>query len=167
MSHSEPDAEIAIRVADRADMACLSAALAQLSADLGDTHRTTAAQLGAACLGAPPSCHGLLALRGDVPVGAALVSPVFSTTQGAAGAYVSDLWVAGPRRGAGLGRRLLSRAAGLAARRWQGKFLKLTVYADNARARAFYESLGFRLAPQDRTLVLARPAFDALAGDAP
>ena len=152
-----------IRVVGAGDMARLSAALAALSADLGDTHRTTEAALAVACLGPSPACHGLLAeARGDV-AGAALMSPVFSTTQGAAGGYVSDLWVAPGWRGAGLGRRLLAGAAALAASRWQARFLRLTVYSGNAGARAFYGRLGFELAERERTCLLSGAEFDRLA----
>ncbi len=95
-------------------------------------------------------------------VGAALVSPVFSTSKGAAGVYVSDLWVAASTRGSGLGRRLLREVATFGESRWRARFLKLTVYADNARARAFYEHLGFAFAEADQTMLLAGREFETL-----
>lgn len=167
MCGSEPAIAPAIGVAGAADMAALAAALAALSADLGDTHRADAAALAAACLGVPPACHGLLARGAGGVTGAALVSAIFSTTQGAAGAYVSDLWVAAGARGQGLGRRLLRAAAGFAAERWRARFVKLAVYDDNPGARGFYARLGFRPAAHEYALLLPAPAFDALRGEQP
>lgn len=157
----------AIAVAGAADMAALAAALAALSVDLGDTHRADAAALAAACLGDPPACHGLLARGAAGVTGAALVSPLFSTTLGAAGAYVSDLWVAGGARGQGLGRRLLQETTAFAAGRWGARFLKLAVYDGNVRARDFYARMGFRPASREHALLLAAPAFAALLGEQP
>ncbi len=157
--------DIGIAPAGPADMDALAAALAALSDDLGDPHRATPDALARACLGSDPVCHGLVARAGTDLAGAALVSAVFSTTQGAAGAYVSDLWVAGAHRGRGLGRTLLRQAAALGARRWQARFLKLAVYTDNARALDFYTRLGFRPAAHERSFLLMPPAFDALMGD--
>lgn len=161
MSASEP----VITPVGPADVAALAAALAALSADLGDPHRATPDALARACLGPDPVCHGLVARAGTDLAGAALVSGIFSTAQGAAGAYVSDLWVAGAHRRRGLGRALLREAAALAARRWQARFLKLAVYTDNVRALDFYDRLGFRPAARERSFLLISPAFDALLGD--
>jgi len=143
-------------------MDLLSAALEQLSIDLGDHHRTGAEDLASACLGPQPSCHGLVAIDEGKPVGAALISPIFSTTRGTAGVYISDLWVAASMRGKGLGRRLLREVAAFGAGHWQARFLKLTVYADNGPARAFYEYLGFRIAENDQTFLLADREMEAL-----
>lgn len=157
--------EIEIIRAGPADMERLSAALEHLSADLGDRHRAGANDLAAACGGANPACHGFLALlRDGTVIGAALVSPLYSTTRGAAGVYVSDLWVAPATRGSGLGRRLLGAVARFGAGRWQARFLKLTVYAENAEARVFYERLGFRPADRDLSCLLGGDQFDELAG---
>lgn len=144
----------------------LARALEALSTHMGDTHRATEEALARACLGAFPACHGFLARSGTDVAGAALVSPVFSTTRGAPGAYVSDLWVADEFRGRGLGRRLLCVAGEFAARNWRARFLKLTVYAENAGARAFYERLGFEVAERDRACLLGDAGFDDLMGEA-
>ncbi|MDJ0627570.1 MAG: GNAT family N-acetyltransferase [Rhodobacter sp.] len=147
-------------------MALLSLALEKLSDDLGDRHHAGADDLAVACHGPHPGCHGFLAVTGGVPVGAALVSPVFSTTKGTMGVYVSDLWVTATLRGKGLGRRLLREVAMFGADRWSATFLKLTVYADNAQAREFYEYLGFRIAEKDQSFLLAGAELDALTGAA-
>ena len=162
MSPSEP---LRIAPAGPGDMACLARALEALSADLGDTHRAREEVLARACLGPHPACHGVVARAGADLVGAALASPVFSTTYGAAGVYVSDLWVSETARGQGLGRQLLQSVAGFARERWQARFLKLTVYDENAGARAFYDRLGFGVAERDLTCLLGPPAFDTLLGE--
>ncbi len=148
------------------DMKPLSIALEKLSGELGDYHRADADSLTAACHGPNPCCHGLLAIEAGVPVGAALVSPVFSATKRALGVYVSDLRVAGEMPGKGLGRRLLRKAVAFGAELWGAKFLKFAVYADNAAARAVYVSLGFRQATRDQTFPLSGPDFDGLNGEA-
>lgn len=157
--------KIEIRQAGADDIALLGAALEQLSDELGDRHRASAADLAAACLAPYPAAHGFLALDVGDPVGAALVSPVFSTTKGAPGVFVSDLWVAAGQRGQGLGRRLLAAVAAFGRDRWGATFVKLTVYTDNEPARAFYRHLGFCIAPKDRTLLLAEPELKTLAAD--
>ena len=149
-----PSDTVTIRPAGAADMATLAAALERLSADMGDTHRADAATLTAACTGPDPACHGLLAFAGAQVVGAALLSPVFSTTTGCAGTYVSDLWVSRAARGTGLGRRLLRAAAEEGRARWQAGFVKLAVYDDNPAARAFYDRLGFRHLDRDQVMIL-------------
>lgn len=45
-----------------------------------------------------------------------MFSPLFATTRGMAGAYVSDLWVAEPWHGARLGQWLLAAVRDAAAR---------------------------------------------------
>jgi len=138
-------------------MPALNAALTRLSADLGDRHVATEAALTMACTGPRPACYGFLA--GPGPEGAALAAPLFSTTRGMAGLYVSDLWVAAEARGTGLGRRLLAHVARFGADNWGAGFLKLSVYDDNADALAFYGRLGFSGIPRDRVLMLAGAAL--------
>lgn len=149
-----------IRLAGPGDMAALHAGLSRLSDELGDRHRATEAALAQACTAPQPAAYGFVA--GDGPEGAALAAPLFSTTRGAAGLYVSDLWVAPAARGTGLGRRLLAHVARFGADRWGASFLRLSVYGENAAALAFYDRLGFADTPRDRWLVLAGAALDSL-----
>lgn len=132
-----------IRRAERRDAERLNAALAALSDHLGDRHRAAAADLLKAGWGETPVFRAQIAEADAALVGAALYSPVFSTTRGAAGLFVSDLWVAAGARGSGLGRRLLAAAAADAAAGWGADFLKLSVYDDNDDARAAYLAMGF------------------------
>jgi ribosomal protein S18 acetylase RimI-like enzyme len=153
------DDGIEIRRAEREDTARLHAALSRLSADLGDNHEASADDLLRHGFSEPPAYFALLATRSGETVGALLASPVFSTTRGGAGLYVSDLWVAEQARGAGLGRRLLAAALDLAPDTWTVTFLKLAVYHDNPDARRFYERLGFVARRDETVLDLQGPAL--------
>lgn len=156
-----------IREAGPGDIAALHRALSALSADLGDTHRATEDNLAKALHGPAAFAAATLAERGTDPVGAALFSPVFSTTGGGPGAYVTDLWVASSERGTGLGRGLLACTARSAAARWGAAYLSLMVYEDNTDAAAFYRRLGFALEGRERPARLSGRAFAALAGETP
>ncbi|MGG7644329.1 GNAT family N-acetyltransferase [Rhodovulum sp. YNF3179] len=156
---------IAIRQATPADAGRLNAALAALSADLDDPHAADADLLARAISGAAPAAHALLAEGTTGLLGAALYSPLVSTARGQAGVYVSDLWIADAARGQGLGRRLLAAVARDAARRWRAGFIKLAVYEDNPRARAFYDRLGFTPAAREQYMSMQGAAFEALKGD--
>jgi ribosomal protein S18 acetylase RimI-like enzyme len=138
-----------------ADIPTLHQALGLLSQDLGDTHLASLAALKEA---AATWC-ALLAMDGDVPTAALLASPLFSTTRGGAGLFVSDLWVAKAARGQGLGQRLLAAAL----REWTPTFVKLSVYADNAGAAAFYARAGF-VRQDDINMILHGAALDRLRG---
>ena len=94
-----------------------------------------------------------------VAVGALLASPLFSTTRGGAGLFVSDLWVDAGLRGTGLGQRLLA----CALREWEPAFVKLSVYDGNESAQGFYASAGFA-AQDDTNMILHGAALDRLKG---
>ena len=159
-------AEARIRTAGRSDAARLNDALFKLSADLGDRHLATDEAIADACSGDGRAFCAVIAETGEDVVGAALYSPVFSTRRGAAGLYVSDLWVASHRRGDRLGKRLLQAAARDAGARWGARFLRLAVYHDNIKARRFYERMGFTEMVEERVMVLDRPEFDNLKDEA-
>lgn len=156
-------ADITIRLAEEDDMERLDTALRHLSEAIGDPHGATPGQLREAGFGTHSTFRAQLAEAGDAVVGAALYSPVFSTVRAGAGVYVSDLWVAETVRGAGLGQRLLAAVARDAATVWGAVYLKLVVYDDNARARAFYDRLGFTASRDETTLALDAAGFASLA----
>lgn len=145
---------IRLRLAERVDAPRLNAALAQLSATLGDRHRATDAQLAEAGWGAAPLFRAQLAEEGNETLGAAMYSPVFSTALGGPGAYVSDLWVATAARVQGLGPRLLRAVFDDAGREWGAIYLRLVAGRDNTRARAFYARMGFEEAAGDVLFLL-------------
>lgn len=156
--------DIRIKRAERADAERLHEALAQLSRELGDTHVASLDDILRHGFSDSPAFFALIASRqgDDRTVGALLASPVFSTTRGGAGLYVSDLWVAGEARGAGLGERLLAAAPDHAPSSWTVTFLKLAVYQDNPRARRFYERLGFRPREGETVFDLKEPELQNL-----
>jgi GNAT superfamily N-acetyltransferase len=157
--------EITLRAVETsADVALLDDGLRRLSADLGDPHKGDAALLEQALFGPHPAAYATLAMQGEALRGVALYSPVLSTVKGAAGVYVSDLWVAPEGRGQGLGRRLLAGAAVSAAQWWNARWLSLAVYDHSTGSRKFYERLGF--GPQDGATVMKLDAqgFGSLKG---
>jgi ribosomal protein S18 acetylase RimI-like enzyme len=157
---------IAIRAAGPEDAEALNAALAALSAHMGDDHRAGAADLRAAMASGDPAFRALVAHDGGEVVGAVMFSPMFSTVRGCAGVYVSDLWVADGLRGTGLGRRLLRAAKAEGRRRWGARYLKLAVYDDNPQARAAYDRMGFAEDQGARWLTLQGRAWEELGEDA-
>lgn len=159
--------DICIRQAVPDDAAVLNRALGQLSADMGDEHAASDADIARFCFGPSPVFNALLAEAADGSiVGAVAFSPFFSTVYGSVGVYVSDLWVAEQTRGRKLGQQLLAavRAFGLDA--WDARFIRLNVYHDNPKALAFYERVGFEPTTDTRYMTLAGTAYDAL-GDKP
>ena len=135
----------------------LAAALRALSADLGDTHRAGDETLRTALFGAHRSCHAILAFddNRDDALGAALFSPMFSTTFGTAGTYVSDLWVCEAARGQSLGARLLNDVRQRSANLWGAVYISLVSYDSNDRALAFYRKLGFETQRGETRLIRA------------
>jgi len=146
------------------DLALLDTALRQLSADLGDAHSAGLDALRTGLTGAIPAAYGLLALEEDL-IGAALFGPMFSTVRGAAGVYVSDLWVTEAARGQGLGRALLSQVAHRAGMLWRAEWMMLAVYAHTPASRRFYERLGFEAQDQVTQMRLPQAAMRRLMGE--
>jgi ribosomal protein S18 acetylase RimI-like enzyme len=144
------------------DIPLLAHALQQLAADLGDDYRADQTALAAAVCGPEASCVALLAMGGATPLGAVLAAPVFSTLRGGTGLFVSDLWVAPGARGTGLARRLLAATLAQGARRDTARFLKLSVYDDNPRARAAYDRLGFTAQAAETNMILTGAALTSL-----
>ena len=149
-------------VQDAGDLARLDGALRRLSADIAEDYATDTATLTRALMGAQPAALGLLALRGDDTLGAALYSPNFSTVRGAAGVYVSDLWVSSDARGQGLGARLLAQIAHDGAARWGAAWLRLAAYHHSHDALRFYARLGFVPANEQQELRLGAAGFATL-----
>ena len=146
------------------DLTLLDAALRQLSADLGDPHNAGLDALRAGLTGAIPAAYGLLAVEGNL-IGATLFGPMFSTVRGAAGVYVSDLWVTEAARGKGLGRALLSQVARRAGMLWRAEWMMLAVYAHTPASRRFYERLGFEAHDSVTQMRLPQAAMRRLMGE--
>lgn len=162
MSPSDAAAPATIGTAREADLPDLARALRSLAEELGDAFLATETAIGAALFGPRAFAVGLIARAGAATVGAALTQPVLSTRMGTAGVYVSDIWIDRGHRGRALGRRLLAEAARDGARRWGAGFVKLSVYADNPGAMAFYRRIGFAIEERDRSAILAGAALTTL-----
>ena len=161
--------EVRFRIAAAEDVPALQKALEQLSADLGDTHRGTEADLVRAGFEDDPIFGAILAEAGPPSaarmVGVSVFTPLFSTMRGAAGVYVSDLWVSEDMRGQKLGQRLLTAVLEEGRRRWQAKFLKLNVYDISEDSRRFYERLGFAPVITETEMKLDEAGCAALRGE--
>jgi ribosomal protein S18 acetylase RimI-like enzyme len=145
-----------------AELPLLEAALRALAADLGDDYRADQCTLAAAVCGPNATCLALLATKAMREIGVILAAPVFSTTLGGSGLFVTDLWVAPAERRNGLARQLLASAAHEGARRNMGRFLKLVVYDTNLHARATYEHLGFAAHAGETNMALSGKALHNL-----
>ena len=151
-----------IRAAGAGEGARVNAALAALSADMGDTHRAGDALIEAALFGPSPALYALLADEAGQVRGVAVFSPQVSTYRGEIGVYVSDIWVDAAARGQGLGRALLAAVRDEAARRWGPGYLRLAVYEENAAARRLYARLGFAEHGAERWMTLNSEGAAAL-----
>lgn len=151
-----------IRKAGASDAPGLNAALAKLSDHLNDSHRVSDADIVKFGFGPNPRFSAAVAENETDIVGAILFSPVFSTTRGGPGLYISDLWVSETQRGTGLGRRLLQAACQIAGE--DVSFLKLAVYAGSKDAQKFYHHLGFQVSENEDQLVLDGTSFTNLRG---
>jgi GNAT superfamily N-acetyltransferase len=97
-----------------------------------------------ALFGRQPACEVLMAEMGSDTVGYALYFHNFSTFVGRKGLYLEDIYVRPERRGAGIGRALLSALAGIALERNCGR-MEWSVLDWNESAIRFYRSLGAEL----------------------
>ena len=79
------------------------AAMRSLASDLNDPYVISKQELKSVLFGENPAGFGAVLMDEDgALLGAALYSPVISTSKGGAGVYVSDLWVSKQTRGSGL-----------------------------------------------------------------
>lgn len=156
--------DIEIREAVPGDAAVVVALLRALAETLGEGEkfRSTESSILRHGFGADRLLWSMLACDGEQAVGVACYFPTFSTTRGAPGVYLQDLYVAPEARGQGIGRRLLSAVIAASAEGWDANHLLLLVYDDNIAARAFYRRLGFALPDKERPASLGGEAFAAL-----
>ena len=146
--------EIVIAPVTETEIHQLDVALRALSSEMGDRHVATVATLKAAFAQEHPAFHALLASRASEVVGVIVWTPVFSTTRGGGGLFVSDLWVASTVRGQGIGNKLLARAVSDAENSSGACFLKLAVHRTNPDAYAYYTHVGFNEETDMSTMIL-------------
>jgi ribosomal protein S18 acetylase RimI-like enzyme len=153
-----------IRPALPGEAATIVGLLHALAIELGEARkfRSTEAAVLAHGFGPNRLFRTLLAIEAEIAAGVVVYFPTFSTTRGAPGVYVQDLYVDPGARHAGLGRRLLGAAIRDAQAAWDARYLMLMVYDANTRARAFYAREGFGLGDKERPAMLDGRAFGRL-----
>ena len=122
----------------------------------------TATQLRAALFAPSPALFGHVAEVNGVVVGCALWFLNFSTWRGVHGLYLEDLYVQPAHRGAGIGRALLARLAGVCVERGLGR-LEWWVLDWNEPSIGFYRTLGAVAMDEWTVFRLDGAALDALA----
>lgn len=157
----------AVQQADVGDLHGLVRGLAEFER-LAHLCVSTQADLADALFGPRPAAEALIARlegKSEIAAGFALFFHTYSTFLGRRSLWLEDVFVRPEYRGAGLGRELLVTLARLARDRGCGRF-EWAVLDWNARAIAFYESLGARVLPDWR---IARVTGEDLArlADAP
>ena len=136
------------------DIHQLDFALRALSFEMGDEHVATVEILKVAFASDHSAFNALLACSNDEVVGAIVWTPLFSTTRGGGGVFVSDLWVASSARGQGIGNKLLARAVSDADNSSGACFLKLAVHRTNPSAYSYYTHVGFKEETEMSTMIL-------------
>jgi len=134
-----------IRPATRDDVPLLLALIGELAdyERLRDEVVLDAELLERHLFGERPAAEAVLAEVEGEAVGYALFFPTFSTFLGRPGMWLEDLFVRPARRGAGVGRALLTHVAGLAVARDCGR-LEWSALDWNEPALGFYRELGAR-----------------------
>lgn len=127
-----------------------------------DAVRTSEEQLRESLFCDRPHLFAHVAVLDDVVVGMAIWFLNYSTWEGTNGIYLEDLYVTPAARGAGCGRALLRRLAGICQERGYAR-LELSVLDWNSPAIGFYRSLGAVGMDEWTVQRLTGPALDELA----
>jgi GNAT superfamily N-acetyltransferase len=135
--------ELEIRSATRDDVPLILSFIKELAEYERLSQEVVATEEGLrdSLFGERPVAEVLIGYLGDEPAGFALFFHSFSTFLGRPGIYLEDLYVRPAFRGAGVGRTLLARLAGLATERGCGR-LEWSVLDWNKAAIRFYKALG-------------------------
>src|SRR5438445_12989612 len=126
---------------------------------------STEADLHEALFGSRPVAEALIARKNGISMpaaGFALFFHTFSTFLGRRSLWLEDLFVRPEHRGAGIGRALLTRLAGIAQERGCGRF-EWAVLEWNESAIRFYQGLGAVVLPDWRIARVAGSALERLA----
>ena len=136
-------AEVEIRSATKDDVPLILSLIRELAEYecLSQEVVATEEALRDSLFGERPVAEVLIGHLGDEPAGFALFFHSFSTFLGRPSIYLEDLYVRPACRGAGVGRTLLIRLAGLATERGCGR-LEWSVLDWKKPAIRFYKALG-------------------------
>lgn len=153
-----------IRPDDAGRMHAMIVKLAQAT-DEAEKIRSDAEDYRRYAFGEQRLVDGVIAERGDAPVGLCLYYLTFSTWLGEPGVYVSDVYVEPGERGTGLGRQLMAAVArkGVTA---EATHLRLNVVASNEFAHEFYRRIGMKHRDYEQTWHLGGDDFSRLAESA-
>lgn len=154
--------KVTIAPVSRDEIPQLDVALRALSSEMGDRHIASVETLKTAFTSGHSAFNALLAHKAGHVVGALVWTPVFSTTRGGGGLFVSDLWVAPSVRGCGIGKKLLERAISVADSSSGALFLKLAVHRTNPSAYTYYTHLGFKEEADMSTMILEDAPLQSL-----
>ena len=154
-----------LRAAEPRDVAAIVGLIRELAEFERLTHllEVTPEGLHPHLFGPRPAAEALVAELDGRLVGFALFFTNFSTFLGKPGLYLEDLYVQPAHRGAGIGRALLQRLAGLANARGCGRF-EWSVLDWNVDAIRFYERLGATLLPEWRICRVSGEALRRFGG---
>jgi len=154
-----------LRVAEPRDVPAIVGLIGELAALEKLTHllEVTPEGLHPHLFGPRPAAEALVAEQGQQLIGFALFFTNFSTFLGKPGLYLEDLYVQPAHRGAGVGRALLLRLAGLANERGCGRF-EWSVLDWNVDAIRFYQRLGATLLPEWRICRVSGEALRRFGG---
>jgi GNAT superfamily N-acetyltransferase len=137
---------LTIRTATSADADAIGNLVAEFQRYLHDLGDSTEALFGAEPylrdgFGANPAFAGIVAERASIVEGYLLYHFGYDTDRAERLLFVIDLYVRGSSRGAGIGRRLMERAAAI-GREHDARAMIWSVFKPNSLARRFYEGLG-------------------------
>lgn len=132
-----------LRLAQAADVPVIHEMLTELAAFEGGTVAATQADLARDGFRERPLFEALLAEADGQVLGLLVFIPLYSSWQGRPGVMIHDLYVRADARGQGTGKALVTELARLAVERGCCR-IEVNVLDWNAKARAFYESLGLK-----------------------
>lgn len=160
--------EPVIRPATEADAETIVQAVRRLGEHVGIPEKvtSTAEDMRRYGFGDDPMFECLIAEIGGEAAGVCIFFRSFSTFNGRPGVYVQDLIVDERFRGAGVGERLLRRAASVTKERG-GTYMRLAVDIGNPDAGRFYRRLGLKHVDDDLIYAAYGEAFRRLAEEPP
>ena len=160
-----PASQLAVRPAVATDVPLILSLIRELAEYEHLLHEVEATPelLHESLFGARPHAEALIGSVDGEPVGFALFFPNFSTFLSKPGIYLEDLYVRPQFRGLGLGKRLLTAVARIAAERGCGRY-EWSVLDWNEPSIQFYKSLGAEMHADWRKMRVEGEALGRMAG---